>query len=243
MQKTFPSLPALDIIPSWLYNTIAKAKEELRMNYSILDMSTYSRKAHFEYFSSFANPYAGLTVQADITPLYKAVKADKAPFFLSILFAATSAANSVPELRRRVKDGSIIEYERCRPSFTLALNDDTYCYCTVNAPADDLCSFIEDGRHQQELAKAEQNLSDSEDDGDLLFISCLPWQSYTSLTQPTPSPADYNPRITWGKAYEHDGKFLLPLTLLVNHALADGLHIARFFDAFSNCIQNTFNSL
>lgn len=203
------------------------------MNYRTLNMSEYPRRAHFEYFNAMQNPYVGITVQADVTELYKRVKANGLPVFLSILCAATAAANDVPELRRRVRNGVIIEYERCRPSFTLALEDETYCYCTVNAPADDLRRFVEAGRREQELAKTAQSFSDGEDDGDLLFISCLPWQSYTSLTQPTPVPADYNPRITWGRIYEQNGRTLMPLSLLAHHALADGLHISRFFDAFA----------
>ena len=65
----------------------------------------------------------------------------------------------------------------------------------------------------------------------LLFLSSIPWLHYTAITQPTPVPADSNPRITWGKYALRDGRLCLPVTLLVNHALADGLHIAHFFEA------------
>ena len=44
--------------------------------------------------------------------------------------------------------------------------------------------------------------------------------------------ADSNPRITFGKCVEQDGKACLPVNLTVHHALADGLHVARFFEAF-----------
>lgn len=211
------------------------------MKHITIDMDNNPRKAHFEYFNAMASPYIGLTAQTDITLLYDTVKAEKLPMFLSMLYAVTVAANSVPELRRRVADGSVIEYERCRPSFTLALDNDTYCYCTVNAPAQDLHSFIAEGKREQELAKVAQNLSDGEDDGDLLFISCLPWMNYSGFVQPTPSPADYNPRITWGKIYEQNGCMLMPLTLLANHALVDGLHVSRFYEAFERCLSETFS--
>ena len=38
-----------------------------------------------------------------------------------------------------------------------------------------------------------------------------------------------DPRINWGKYVTRDGRTTLPVSLLVNHALADGLHISRFF--------------
>ena len=73
-------------------------------------------------------------------------------------------------------------------------------------------------------------LEDGEDGESLFFVSCVPWLSYTALTQPTPTPADSNPRITWGRWHRQEGRTLLPMTLLANHALVDGIHIARFYE-------------
>lgn len=38
-----------------------------------------------------------------------------------------------------------------------------------------------------------------------------------------------DPRISWGKYVTVNGRTTLPVSLFVNHALADGLHISRFF--------------
>ena len=57
--------------------------------------------------------------------------------------------------------------------------------------------------------------------------------AYTALTQPVPHPADSNPRITWGKYQEEGRRAPLPVTLLANHALVDGLHISQFFDGLN----------
>ena len=84
-------------------------------------------------------------------------------------------------------------------------------------------------QREQERAKSARSLDDGDDGLDLLFISSLPWLSYTALAQPTPSPADSNPRITWGKWFERGGRRYLPVTVLCNHALVDGVHLARFY--------------
>lgn len=205
------------------------------MSYTVLDMETYPRRAHFDYFRSMAQPYAGVTRQVDVTQLYRAAKQNGWPLFLTTLYAVTRAANSVEELRQRIKDGGIVEYDWARPSYTVALENGTYCYCVLSERAQDARAYIEYGKRQQALAVQNRSLEDSEngeEQGDLLFISCLPWLDYTALTQPTPSPADSNPRITWGRICEQGGQWLMPMTLLVNHALADGLHMARFFEAF-----------
>lgn len=61
------------------------------------------------------------------------------------------------------------------------------------------------------------------------FISTLPWIAYTALVQPTPVPADSNPRITWGKYFVQGDRVLLPVSVLCHHALVDGKHFADFY--------------
>lgn len=101
--------------------------------YRILSRETYPRCAHLDYFCTMAQPYAGLTVPVDITAFYQAVGARKVPFFLSFLYCAARAANGVPELRQRLRGEEILEYDHCPTSHTVALEDGTYCYCTLRS--------------------------------------------------------------------------------------------------------------
>ena len=179
-------------------------------------------------FSGLAFPYVGTTAPVDITALRGRSGASGCRF-LTVCYCAARAANRVPELRRRILNGGIIEYERCRTSHTVALEDETYCYCTLDC-AQPFADYLPYAVLEQERAKAARSIDESEaDTGDLIFVSTLPWLSYTSLIQPVPVPADSNPRITFGKFYAQGEKTLLPVSLLCNHALADGLHIAAFY--------------
>ena len=90
------------------------------MNFKKIEMDHYKRKSHFDYFNSLAFPYVGTTVNIDITKLQSAVKAQKLPFFLTICYCVSRAANAVPEFRQRIANGGIIEYENCRTSHTVA---------------------------------------------------------------------------------------------------------------------------
>ncbi len=195
-----------------------------------LDMDAYPRRAHFEYFSAMANPYMGVTVELDITDFCARIRELGHPFFLSLLWCVNRAADSVPEFRQRIDGGRIVEFGECRTSHTLALADGTYCYCQLSAAGRPLDGYIAYASAAQERARLSQSLDDG-DGLDLYFISTLPWLSYTALVNPTPSPADSNPRLTWGKWFERGGRRLLPFTALCNHALVDGAHLARFFDA------------
>ena len=62
--------------------------------------------------------------------------------------------------------------------------------------------------------------------------------SFASISLPKPVPADSNPRITFGKYFTQGDRVLLPVDLTVNHALADGIHIAKFFEEFTRRTEN-----
>ena len=209
------------------------------MGYRTIEMETYRRREHFAYFSSMAYPYVGTTANVDITDLLGKIKGEKLPFFLSVCWCAVRAANAVPELRQRIVDGGIIEFDQCRASHTVALEDGTFCYCTLeNEP--DFPGYLEAGRAAQAAAKARASIRESLDEVlDKYFVSSLPWLSYTALIQPVPSPADSNPRITFGKYFSQGDKVLLPVSILCNHALVDGLHIAAFYQNMEREIEHT----
>ncbi len=200
------------------------------MNYRELDMAAYKRRAHFDYFRSLAYPYAGVTVEVDISRLVPTLKAHGLPFFLPVLYCVTRAANSVPEFRQRIKGDSVIEYDYCEGSYTVALPDGTYCYCTprTSLPFEEFMTYTQEA---QRRAVEEPSIDEQEDAESLLFISSIPWISQTAVIQPVPSPADSNPRITWGRYFERCGNVYLPISVLCHHALVDGLHIAKFYSA------------
>lgn len=204
----------------------------------IIDMGREPRQAQFEYFSRLPNPHASVTANCDITHLRQRCKEQGYPFFLSLLYCAVNAANSVPQLRRRLVEGQVVEYETCFSSHTVALEDESYCYCEIDC-AKPFGEYLPYAISQVEQAKAAKLLSDQTETARLFFVSSLPWVSFTSLHQPTAGPGDSNPRITFGKYFEQNGRWLIPVDLCVHHALADGIHIARFFEAFDR-LQSEF---
>lgn len=212
------------------------------MSYRHLNMNEYKRMKHFTYFKSLAYPYVGISVNIEITELLSGMKAKDLPFFLSFHYCIARAANQVPEFRQRITDDGIIEFDHCKTSHTVALENGTYCYCTLECTLP-FHEYLPYARQAQESARLEQNLQDQDDENELIFISTLPWLSYHSLIQPVPMPADSNPRITWGKYFCQDNKILIPVTVLCNHALVDGVHISLFFDALNNQIRELINEI
>ena len=63
----------------------------------------------------------------------------------------------------------------------------------------------------------------------MIFFSCLPWLDVTSLTnERNLDPDDAVPRIAWGKFVQENGRWMLGMSLEVNHRFIDGVHIGQF---------------
>lgn len=209
------------------------------MIYSKIALDRYPRKAHFEYFSSLANPYVGLTAEVEVTHLVNHCKMHGSSFFLCFLHRVMAAANAVPQLRQRILDGDIVEFDYCPASYTLLRPDETYVYCTQDCrlPLDE---YLPKAMETKEKTLQQGNLDDGEDALGLMFVSSMPWVSYTALVQPTPSPADSNPRLTWGRYFWRDGKCYIPVSILAHHALVDGLHIGRFYEKLNQALADFY---
>lgn len=197
-----------------------------------IDLTDDPRKAHFDYFRSLAYPYVGVTVPVDVTALCALCKARGWSFYLAFLHAATFAADGVPELRRRILDGRIVEYDACPSSHTELLDNGAYCYCTLRhdrgLPLEAWLAYAEQTR---KACREKASIAEDEDVLSEYFISALPWLPYTGLIQPVAGGDESNPRISWGK-FEPDaqGRCRMPVSILAHHALADGLHLSRFYE-------------
>ena len=141
------------------------------MEYKYVALESYKRKEHFEYFNRLAYPYVGITANVDITDFLQKIKTNKWPFFLTFCYCVSKAANDITEFRQRILDDNIIEFERCRTSHTVALDDGTYCYCNLdsNMPIEEYIAYA-----IREQENARQKLKIDEDEKEALnyfFIS------------------------------------------------------------------------
>ena len=198
------------------------------MTSRMIDMSSYSRKAQFDYFRSLQYPYVGVTVDQDVTDAFLFSKETGRSFYLTVLHAAALAADGVPELRQRIKGDGIIEYSECPTSHTERTNEAGYCYCTLHHHMGIAEYFAEAEEARKNCAL--NGIKEDADSESMYFISALPWLHYSALIQPVAGGDESNPRITWGKYEKTDsGRIIMPVSILAHHALVDGSHIAQFY--------------
>ena len=198
-----------------------------------IDLDAYPRRNHFNHFCAMAYPYAGVTVDVDVTDLLALCREKGYSFYLMVLHAVALAADDVPEFRRRIDHGGIVEYDECPTSHIELKPDGTYAYCTLRHHMP-LADYLAQAEVARTAAREGGSIEEEDDVQSMYFISTLPWLHYTQLIQPVACGEESNPRITWGKYQANDkGRMMMPLSVLVHHALADGIHIAKFYEAFN----------
>ena len=203
-----------------------------------IDLETFPRRSHYEFFKSYAYPYVGITANVDVTELVAFAKAQGGSTFLACLWAASQAANSVPEFRQRIVPEGILEYDHCDVGHTVPMPDGTFCNCNTDCRRS-LPEFLVYAAQQEEAAKQHHGfVQPGTDEKNLIFASCMPWVEFTQVIQPTPIPADSNPRIVFGKYIRENGKIKMPLSVQCNHALVDGRHLGQFYEAFAALAQS-----
>ena len=208
----------------------------------IIDMQAYPRREQFDYFCSLSYPYVGVTVEVDVTGMVRFCRSSGYSFYLTFMHAVALAADGVPELRQRIHNGEIVEYDECPTSHVELLADGSYTYCTLHHHMG-MEQYMTEALAAREACRKKTGIKEDDNAESMYFISTLPWLHYTAMIQPVAGGDESNPRITWGKYEEKSATHLtMPVSILAHHALVDGMHIARFYDRLNSIIQ-TFSRL
>lgn len=195
-----------------------------------IDMQTWSRREHFKKFSAFDHPHFGLCANVDLTSFYPLLKQRGYSITVGIVYALSRAANAIPEFRYRMRGGAVIEHEIVHPSITLLTDEDLFSFCTMDY-IEDFSEFAARAAEKIAYVKAHPTLKDEPGRDDFLFMTALPWVSFTSFMHPMQlHPADSVPRFAWGKFFEDGVLLKMPLGVQGHHALMDGIHMGRFYE-------------
>lgn len=209
-----------------------------------VDVDNWNRKEHYNYFKRIDYPHFNICGNVDITNFYKYIKENNLPFFISVLYAVAKTANSIKEFRFRIREDKLIEHEVVNPSFTVMTEGEVFSFCSVNF-VDRYSDFKTNSLEEIEKTKNKVTIDDEPGRDDLLYITSIPWISFTSITHPIQmNPVDSIPRISWGRYFEEGDKIIkLPLSVQVHHALVDGIHVGEFFNNVQEILDNPIKYL
>ena len=198
-----------------------------------IDLSTWNRKGHFEFFSQMEEPFYGLTVNVDCTHAYKTAKNLNIPFFTYYLHKTLVAVNTIENFRYRIIEKEPYIWNRIDVSSTIMREDKTFGFSLIEFDSD-LNQFHQNVLLETERIQSTTGLLTREfPDSNLIHFSAIPWINFTSMSHARGfSYPDSCPKISFGKLTEVDGKKSMPMSIHVHHGLIDGYHIGLFIDEF-----------
>jgi chloramphenicol O-acetyltransferase type A len=202
-----------------------------------VDMKSSSRHEHYKLFRTFDHPHFNMCANVDLTAFYPALKQRGISFTVGIIYAISRAANAIPEFRYRIRGEEVVEHEIVHPSVTILVEDDLFSFCDIDY-VEEFPEFSAGATKMIADVKEHPTLSSDPMQDDRLYMTALPWVSFTSFTHPMQlHPADSVPRFAWGKLFKEGESIKIPLSVQGHHALMDGLHMGRYYEI----VQEYFN--
>ena len=204
----------------------------------LIQITNPHTKKHFDFFNGMAQPHFNITSNVDISVFFDFIKKEGLPFTPMMVYVISRCANEIIEFRWRIRNDQIVEHENVHPSFTVKTDfSKTFSFCYVDYQKD-LKLFVKSAIENMEKMKKEPSFEDEPGRDDLLFLSAIPWVSFTGFQHAMRGGnADSVPRIVWGKFFEQDGKKLMPLSVSAHHAIVDGQQVGEYFIAIQKLLN------
>lgn len=201
-----------------------------------IDIHTWNRKQHFEHFTRLKDPYFGITFKADVAKAYAKSKADNISFFVTYLHACMKAINAVDNLRYRIVNDAVIDYDVIHASATILRNDGTFGFSFITYH-DDLQHFNANFEAEKTRILNSSDLFPPQNSLDCIHCSALPWVAFTGHKEPVSGQLESVPKLAFSKTFTSDGQLCMTVAISANHALVDGYHIGQFAEKFQDYLN------
>lgn len=204
-----------------------------------IDMQNWSRRNHFNLFNTFNHPHFSMCVNMDITSFYLFVKRNGFSLTISMVYIIARASNAIPEFRQRIRGEQVVEHEIVNPAFSILIDKDLFGFCDVEY-TEDFPEFSMRAKKNIAILKADGDLLRNPENDDVLFMSPIPWVSFTSFNHPMQfHPTDSVPRFAWGKYFKENDTLKMPLNVQGHHAVIDGIHMGKFYEKVQDFLEHS----
>ena len=196
-----------------------------------IDISSWNRKEHFEFFCTFEEPFFGVTTSIDMTIAYEKAKALQIPFFVYYLHKTIAAINQVENFRYRIEENEVVLYDEIDASATIIREDKTFGFSFMKFHSD-IQEFNTIVQKEIERIQTTTGILTREYPENIIHFSAVPWVNFTGLTHSRNfGVADSCPKISYGKVVEENEKKSMAISVTAHHGLVDGYHIGLFLEA------------
>jgi chloramphenicol O-acetyltransferase type A len=202
-----------------------------------INISQWPRKEIYHFFKDFEEPYYGIAMNLECTKAFEFAKERKISFFLYYLYLILKAVNQTEAFKYRIEGEELYLYDVINGSATIDRDDGTFGFSYIPY-FEDLALFLEKATEEVIDVRMSDQLIKTELGENIIHFSSLPWIQFTHVSHPRSySRRDSIPKITVGKYFMDGKKRLIPVSVHVNHAVADGLHVGEFFGTLQKLLN------
>ena len=217
----------------------------MNCNYKVVDKDTYYRKGVFRHFSEDCKCSVSMTARIDVTELVIHSRKTNTKFYLNFLFLLSKVMNSREDYRMGYlwQTDELICYDTVNPTQYVFHDDTETCTPVYTEYSENYAVFYSNAYADLERAKKTREYGlDSVNHPNWFDASYISWLSYDSLNIELPDGyLFFAPIINWGKYREENGKLVMPVSVRLNHAIADGYLVANVFRLLQQEVETFVN--
>ena len=174
-----------------------------------------------------------MTARVDVTDLAAWSKKTGSKFYINFLYTLSKALNSRDDYKMawQWETRELICYDRIHPTQYVFHEDTETCTPVYTTYSEDYNLFYRSALADAEAAKQTREYGlDAPNHPNWFDASYISWLSYDAMNIELPDGYLYLlPIVNWGKYREENGRLMMPVSVRLNHAIADGYLIANVF--------------
>ena len=212
------------------------------MNYKVIDKESYYRKGVFRHFSEDCKCSTSMTARIDVTELAEYSQKTGTKFYINFLYLLSKVLNSREDYRMGYlwQQEELVCYDVINP-IQYIFHEDTETFTVAYTQySENYAVFYENAlRDAEEAKKTREYGLDAANHPNWFDASYISWLSYDSLNIELPDGyLFFAPIVNWGRYREENGRLVMPVSVRMNHAIADGYLIANVFRRLQKEIEN-----
>lgn len=203
------------------------------MGYKVIDRETYYRKGVYRHFTQDCRCSTCVTARIDVTDLAEHSRLSGTKFYINFLYILSKVLNSREDYRMGYlwETDELICYDVINPTQYVFHEDTETCTPVYTVYYEDYDTFYTNAlRDLEEAKKTREYGLDMVSHPNWFDASYISWLSYDSLNIELPDGYLYfAPIVNWGRYREENGRKMMPVSVRLNHAVADGFLVANVF--------------
>ncbi len=211
------------------------------MNYRIIDVETYYRKGVFRHFSEDCRCSTSMTARIDVTALVEHSRRAGTKFYINFLYILSKVLNSREDYRMGYlwQSGELICYDVIHPTQYVFHEDTETCTPVYTVYDPDYETFYANALRDVERAQQTREYGlDAQNHPNWFDSSYISWLSYDALNIELPDGhLFFAPIVNWGRYRREGDRLMMPVSVRLNHAVADGYLVAKVFDLLQREIE------